>query len=46
MSKYTFKVSFSTYKGIIFGIGVPMTDYVDLTLCIACFAIHFKFKKR
>lgn len=46
MSRYKIKISTSYYKGVIFGIGFPMNDYVGVTLCIGCFAIHINWKSR
>lgn len=40
------KISFATHKGIMFGVAFPFTDYVDVTICFAFFAMHIKFKSR
>ncbi len=46
MKKKRFKIDVTYFTGICFGISFPMTDYVDCTLCIACFGVHIKWRKR
>ena len=40
------KISVSSYRGLTVGIHFPFNDYVDITLCILCWGIHFKWRKR
>ena len=46
MSRYKLKIDFSYFDGVMFGVGFPMTEYVSITICILCFAIHINWNKR
>jgi hypothetical protein len=46
MKKKKFKIDVTYFPGICFGVSFPMTDYVDCTLCIVCFGVHLKWRKR
>lgn len=40
------KVSITAFRGLTLGVHFPFNHYVDITLCILCWGIHFKWRKR
>lgn len=45
-NKKRIKIDASIYPGLCLGVSFPMDHYVDMTICILCFGIHFKWRKR
>jgi hypothetical protein len=46
MKKKKLKIDVTTFPGLCFGVSFPLQDYVDCTICILCFGIHIKWRKK
>ncbi len=46
MRKPKMKVDLAVFPGLALGISFPRNNYVDIIICVLCFGVHIKFKRR